>query len=240
MQRVNFPNSEFVKWEVLSGAEFPGQDHCKTNSGCLIISFGEEAEVNAIFKCEAGKECPPPKPKFKLTVTKTGGTGTGKVESTSPASPKIVCGSECEKEFEEGVKVTLSPTKDPGSKFVEWTGACSGSGACEVTMSEAKSVNAKFDLVPKFKLTVTKTGGTGTGKVESTSPASPKIVCGSECEKEFEEGVKVTLSPAADPGSKFVEWTGACSGSGACEVTMSEAKSVNAKFNLVPANSNSR
>jgi hypothetical protein len=91
-----------------------------------------------------------PVPKFALKVKKTG-TGTGKVESTSPVSPKISCGSECEKEFEEGAKVTLIKSADPGSEFVEWGGACTGTGSCEVTMSAAKEVTAKFDPKPAPK-----------------------------------------------------------------------------------------
>ena len=124
-----------------------------------------------------------PKLKFTLKVKKTG-SGSGKVESTSPLSPKIACGSECEAEFEEGTKVTLARSADPGSKFIEWSGACTGAGTCEVTMSAAKEVSARFDLAPKFKLTVSKPGA-GAGKVTST-PAG--IDCGATCSAEYEEG----------------------------------------------------
>jgi hypothetical protein len=42
--------------------------------------------------------------------------------------------------------VTLTHEATAGSEFKEWTGACTGSGTCEVTMSAAKSVDAKFDI----------------------------------------------------------------------------------------------
>jgi hypothetical protein len=174
---------------------------------------------------------PVPAEEFELTVTKSG-TGTGTVTS---APLGINCGGDCDEEYNEGTLVTLSQSASPGSEFVEWTGACTGSGTCEVTMSAAKSVDAKFDLTPtpKFKLTVTKSG-TGTGTVTSSPPG---INCGADCDEEYNEGTLVTLSQSASPGSEFVEWTGACTGSGTCEVTMSAAKSVDAKFDLIPPSS---
>jgi Fe-S cluster biogenesis protein NfuA len=199
-------------------------------TGCDAEPSPTKCEVTILGETIVGAEFDEiPKSKFMLKVKRVG-TGTGKVTST-PAG--INCGSTCEAEFEEGTKVALSKSADPGSKFVEWTGACTGTGACEVTMSAAKEVNAKFDLLAlkKFKLTVSKPG-TGTGKVTST-PAG--INCGSTCEAEFEEGKAVTLAQAADSGSEFVKWTGACTGTGACEVTMSAAKEVNAEFRLKDA-----
>ncbi len=167
------------------------------------------------------------KPKFKLTLSKSG-TGAGTVTST-PAGINCGSGAGCEAEFEEGTEVTLNQSPAAGSEFKEWTGACSGSGACKVTMSAAKSVGAVFNLKPKpkFKLGVAK-AGTGSGTITST-PAG--INCGSSCVAEFEEGTEVTLNQAASPGSEFKEWSGACSGSGTCKVTMSSAKNVGARFN---------
>jgi beta-lactam-binding protein with PASTA domain len=51
--------------------------------------------------------------------------------------------------------VTLTATPDTGSVFSRWFGACSGTGPCVVTMSQARSVTAKFTrapcVVPKLK-----------------------------------------------------------------------------------------
>jgi hypothetical protein len=169
---------------------------------------------------------PVPAEEFELTVTKSG-TGTGTVTS---APLGINCGGDCDEEYNEGTLVTLSQSASPGSEFVEWTGACTGSGTCEVTMSAAKSVDAKFDLIPpsSYLLTVTKSGS-GTGTVTSSPPG---INCGGDCSESYLENTVVTLSQGASPGSEFVEWSGACTGSGTCEVTMSAAKSVDAKFAL--------
>jgi hypothetical protein len=201
------PGSEFKEW---TGA-------C-SGSGTCEVTMSEAKSVGAKFDLE-------PVGVFKLTVSKSG-TGTGTVTS-SPAG--INCGGDCEESYAENTLVTLSQLAEPGSEFKEWTGACSGSGTCEVTMSAAKSVGAKFDIGPHL-LSVTKSG-TGTGTVTS-SPAG--INCGATCSASFAHNTVVTLTKAAEPGSEFKEWTGACSGSGTCEVTMSEAKSVGAKFDLEP------
>ncbi|HEX6667373.1 MAG TPA: hypothetical protein VF081_12345 [Solirubrobacterales bacterium] len=169
-------------------------------------------------------------PKHKLTVTSNGGTGTGTVTS-NPAG--VNCGIDCEEEYDEGTEVELLKAAAAGSEFKEWTGACTGTGTCKVTMSAAKTVGAKFDLAPaaKHKLTVTSNGGTGSGKVTS-NPAG--IDCGADCEQEYDQGTEVELLKTANAGSEFKEWTGACTGTGTCKVTMSAAKTVGAKFDLAP------
>jgi hypothetical protein len=79
---------------------------------------------------------------YTLTVTK-GGTGGGKVTSV-PAG--IECGATCEASYASGDMVTLTANPNDKSTFIEWTGDCTGSGPCDVTMDAAKSVKAKFDL----------------------------------------------------------------------------------------------
>lgn len=165
----------------------------------------------------------------ELNVAKAG-SGAGKVTS-SPAG--IDCGSNCGAdvaEFEEGTVVTLTQSASAGSKFIGWSGDCTGTGTCEVTMSAAKSVTATFDDIPDQTLTVTK-AGTGSGTVTS-SPAG--INCGSTCAFGFEEGSEVTLTAAPAAHSTVSGWTGCASNPtpSTCKVTMSAAKAVTATFAL--------
>jgi hypothetical protein len=166
-------------------------------------------------------------PSQTLTVTKAG-SATGTVTS-SPAG--IDCGSACEAEYPEGETVTLTGAGGANAKAVEWEGcdAVSPQNRCEVTMSEAKLVTARFDLV-KRKLTVAK-AGSGTGTVTS-SPAG--IDCGSVCEAEYDSGTEVTLSAALGPDTEAVKWSGCGSvdGEGKCEVTLHGARTVTATFSL--------
>jgi hypothetical protein len=157
-----------------------------------------------------------------LTVTEAG-TGSGSV-SSSPAG--ITCPSTCSANFTSGTVVTLTATASAGSSFAGWSGACSGTGSCSVTMSAAKAVTATFNA-STFALTVTE-AGTGSGSVGS-SPAG--ITCPSTCTANFTSGTVVTLTATASAGSTFAGWSGACSGTGTCSVTMSAAKAVTATFN---------
>jgi hypothetical protein len=166
-----------------------------------------------------------------LTVSKNG-TGTGTVTS-SPSG--INCGSTCSAFYSEGTTVTLTPTADAGSSFAGWSGACSGTGACTVTMDQARSVTATFNTIPvvppSYTLTVGK-NGTGSGTVTSSPPG---INCGATCVQTYTEGTVVTLTPTPTAGSTFAGWSGDCTGTGACTVTMSQARSVTATFNVLVA-----
>ncbi|OJH40267.1 cellulase family glycosylhydrolase [Cystobacter ferrugineus] len=78
---------------------------------------------------------------FTLTVTKSG-AGGGTVTS-SPSG--IDCGSTCSATYSSGTSVTLTATAASGATFAGWSGACSGTGACTVSMTAARSVTATFN-----------------------------------------------------------------------------------------------
>ena len=159
-----------------------------------------------------------------LTVSKAG-TGSGTVVSAS--SPLINCGPTCSASFSVGVTVTLTATPASGSTFAGWSGACSGTGDCQILMSSATSVTASF-AQSSLPLTVTKSGA-GAGTVSST-PAG--IDCGASCIGQFNVGASVTLTATPAAGSAFAGWSGGgCSGAGSCVVSMSAATTVNAQFN---------
>ena len=48
--------------------------------------------------------------------------------------------------YANGVRVTLTATPDPGFSFYGWSGACTGTGSCTVTMNWEKAVTADFVL----------------------------------------------------------------------------------------------
>jgi len=77
-----------------------------------------------------------------LTVSKTG-AGSGTVTS-NPAG--ISCGATCSAAFAIGTMVTLTAAPAAGSTFSGWSGSCTGTGACTVTMSAARAVTANFSV----------------------------------------------------------------------------------------------
>jgi len=160
---------------------------------------------------------------FVLTISKSG-TGNGTVTS-SPTG--INCGSDCSEPYDQGTSVTLTATSASDSIFAGWSGACSGTGKCSVTMDGDKTVTATFDKRPQYTLIVTKSG-TGSGTLTS-SPAG--INCGGDCTEDFKVGTKITLKAKADTNSTFTGWSGGgCSGTGTCAVIMNADIAVTAAF----------
>ena len=156
-----------------------------------------------------------------LTVAKSG-TGTGTVDS-SPNG--ITCGGTCSATYTSGTTVSLSATPTTGATFTGWSGACTGTGGCAVVLDANKSATATFALSAPttYALSVSKSG-TGTGTVTSNTGG---INCGSTCSGSYTTGTSVTLTAAPATGSTFTGWSGACTGTGSCVVSMTAARSVN-------------
>lgn len=106
---------------------------------------------------------------YALTVSK-GGAGSGTVTS-SPAG--INCGSTCSANYSPGTSVSLTASAASGSTFAGWSGACSGTGSCTVSMSQSRSVTATFNTSGTGGGTcsnaITFTGNTG--NFNTTGPA---------------------------------------------------------------------
>ncbi len=164
-----------------------------------------------------------PPPTVQLTV-QLAGSGAGMVTST-PAG--INCGATCTASFASGTQVTLTETAAPGSTFAGWSGACSGTGPCAATLTANTSVTAIFN-VSSVQLTV-QSAGLGAGTITS-SPTG--INCGTTCSAGFNSGTAVTLTATPATGSTFSGWSGACSGTGTCNLTLTANNSATATFNV--------
>jgi Tol biopolymer transport system component len=78
-----------------------------------------------------------------LSVSTVSLSGTGGTVTSQPSG--INCGTLCTKDFVAGTTITLTATPKAGSRFVNWSGACtSKSTTCTVTMNQARSVIAYF------------------------------------------------------------------------------------------------
>jgi predicted outer membrane repeat protein len=145
------------------------------------------------------------------TFTKaTDGSGTGVIGK----SPDAIS-------YTHGTVVTLTATADSSSTFTGWHGSVSGTtNPITVAIDAAKSVTATFTF-NDYELTTT-TAGTGSGSIAK----SPDAIS-------YTHGTTVTLTATADSGSAFTGWSGAsCTGTDSCIVTLDEAKSVTATFDL--------
>ncbi len=106
---------------------------------CLLIFVIISAACGGGGSSSSGS--PAPGTRFTLTVAKAG-QGVGTVTS-SPVG--INCGTTCTANFNSGTQVTLTAQPDTNSVFSSWSGDCSGTGSCIVSMTQNRSATATFD-----------------------------------------------------------------------------------------------
>ncbi len=209
---------------VFGGFESP---RCSGSSSCSFVVTDHETVGGAFTVLRA-----------TLSVT-TQGPGGGSVVSTPAGiactrSGNMQSGS-CAIDLTYFETVSLSASPAAGSAFLGWGGACSGTLTCEVTIDGAVAVTATFEPPPQ-ELAVAVTG-IGGGSVTST-PAG--IACArstgaqtGDCTALFPYGTMVTLTAAASGAHEFEGWSGGgCSGTGSCQVSMTEARQVSASFTI--------
>jgi hypothetical protein len=155
-------------------------------------------------------------------VLSVGTSGSGTVTS-SPSG--ISCGADCSQSYASGTEVTLTATPATGWSFSGWGGACSGTGTCTVSMTSDRNVTAAFVQDPVYYMLDVSTSGSGT---VTSSP--PGIDCGGDCDQTYLDGTQVTLTAVPATGWSFNGWSGACSGTGTCTVSMTSYTSVTATF----------
>jgi hypothetical protein len=105
-------------------------------------------------------------------------------------------------------------------------------GTAQVTVANSgASVSNPLTLtvVPGSTLAVTRSGTAATRGTITSSPAG--ITCGDTCTAAFATGGSVTLTIKSSGNTVFAGWSGACSGTGTCTVTMDGNKSVTATSN---------
>lgn len=172
----------------------------------------------------------------KLVITDSNGNTSIATKDFSIVSSGTagVCGTANGKVYPNGSSSYGSDTQcSPGTSSnitfptagntVTWVCHSTNGGADSPTCSASQAV-----AVQTYSITVNKTvGGSVTSNVGG-------INCGSTCVKSYNKDTVVTLQAVPDSIYwKFVGWTGDCSGTGNCVVTVSTSKNVSAIF--VPA-----
>ncbi len=177
---------------------------CATAATTCTVTVAAATGVSATFS----------QPPTQLTVSVS---GPGTVASSPPG---ISCPGTCSANFPQGAAVTLTGTASSGYGLGSWAGSCTGStNPCIVTLSSPGSVTGTFSPLGTVAVTLK---GVGTGTVTS-SPAG--INCPGTCSASFANNTQVTLTASGDAKSAFAGWTGACSGTGPCVVTVTDSTS---------------
>jgi len=146
------------------------------------------------------------------------------------------------KVFRAGIQVatvTTTSYTDTGltasTSYTYTASACDAAGNCSAQSSQV-NVTTLSALTPTvtFALDLTVVGS---GTITST-PAG--ITCSSNptadsvgCTEAYESDTAVTLTASSATGSTFTGWSGACTGTSTCTVTMAADKSVTATFTAI-------
>jgi hypothetical protein len=116
-----------------------------------------------------------------------------------------------------------------GGNYVVAAGACKAAGTDGLDPGANIPLVSSYFLTGSQSLTVTVSGNGSV--VDNLS----EISCPPTCMAGYTTGTVVTLSAAPSGGYLFTGWSGACSGSGTCVVTMSSGQSVTALFTAIPS-----
>ncbi len=117
-----------------------------------------------------------------------------------------------------GTQVTAVP--DAGYHFVSWSDGVLTASRTDLNVTANLNVTATFAL-DEFSLTLNASNGSVTPDVPPNGVTDTA---------KYLHGTVVTLTPAADAGYHFTGWSGDCTGTGACQVTMTAARTVTATF----------
>ncbi|HEY9507171.1 MAG TPA: galactose oxidase-like domain-containing protein [Gemmatimonadales bacterium] len=176
------------------------------------------------------------------TLTVLGsGTGDGTVRS-SPAGISCtitngaVGATGCRAPFSQGAGVTLTATPRSGHSFKGWLRSCSGTGTCTVTMSVNRNVEARF-LEGPFRIRIAGGVGTGNGRVRSQAGLTPAINCvitngapgATGCSARYPAYTELVLTATPSAGNSST-WGPPCSGTGTCEHTVIQNRTIEAVF----------
>jgi hypothetical protein len=213
-------------------ASFSGYSGACTASTCtLTMTPGTMNNVTAQFTA-------PP----VLTLSAALGSQGGGTLGSSPAGlsctlSNAATSGACNYAYALNTVVTVTQTPTSGSVFLNWVGACSGTGVCSVPLTASRSVQALYRLAVPGSITVLSGGGTGSGSV-SSSPGglACSIANGTKsgiCRAIFPVGSTVTMVPSASSGSTFTGFSGSCSGM-TCVLTVPENGDLTVTANFTP------
>lgn len=130
---------------LLKGSAGSGKDATGFILETMVSQRRVDVEQSLPYAYQAPYAYPTPITYRTLTVSKAG-AGSGTV-----SGPSINCGASCSTSYADGSNVTLTASAAGGSTFTGWSGACSGTGNCSLTMTSDKNVTATFGIAYSYQ-----------------------------------------------------------------------------------------
>src|SRR5208282_3270888 len=147
---------------------------------------------------------------FALTVSLIG-TGNGTVSDTLGAISCVdtagVISGTCSANYPAGSTVNLTATPTAPSTFGGWLGACSGTGACSVTLNSAQSVTASFVPPPVMINLPFTPGANASGMATYNCPSNPNPSSTNPCLDPNAHALALAISQVTTPFALTVQST---------------------------------
>jgi len=119
--------------------------------------------------------------------------------------------------YDEGTEVNITATANEGYRFTGWEGNDSTNESLTITLNSNQTLQALFELIPIYTLTVT----TNEGGTVSTEGG------------EYEEGTEVQISATPNEGYRFDSWLGNDSNESTITINISSDTELSPIFNLI-------
>ena len=119
--------------------------------------------------------------------------------------------------YDEGIEVTITVTANEGYRFTGWEGNDSTNESLTITLNSDQTLQALFELIPIYTLTVTTSEG-GTVSTEGG---------------EYQEGTEIEITAIPEDGYRFDGWEGNESNESAITINISSDTEISPIFNFI-------
>ena len=203
-----------------SDSVFMGWSGACSGTGACSVTVNAATSVNARFELR----------QYTLTATVA---GNGTINTLSGTG--IACPGDCTESYNSGAMMSVVATPAPDHLFSGWGGACTSMfGPCSVTMTQDRTVSARFEPSPTVTLTLS-VYSAGALRA-SPSPLSGPSVCSSTdpntttCTLTFNRGTAVSLTSSSIAPYMLVAISGCVQSGSQCNLTMDASKTVSAFY----------
>ena len=226
-------------------------------AGAEWVEFGTKKVEASEFLAESATEIELESPEraagtVDVTVTTPEGTSATSAadEYTFVAPPAVTAVSPAAGSTSGGTAVTITGLRLGGASKVSFGGSEVGSGAFLENTATTIKVFAPAHAAGRVHVQVTTSGGTSSAKftadeyefvgpqalgIALAGTGTGSVVCnGAPCASSYPYGSSVTLAAAPAADSSFDGFSGDCSGTAPCTLTMDAARSVTATFTKTP------
>lgn len=197
-----------VRGSIVEGGTAPSAPNCELELG--DIDYASEGG-----NIESGSDC-------GFTIA-----GLGDLQSTDPLLDPLADNGESGQSGQTHALQAASPAIDNVPPAL-----CSGLNADQRAVGRPQGPDCDSGAFEhEYRTVLVSVAGSGSGTV-----SGPGIGCPGICTAEYLDGSAIELTASPSGGGSFSGWSGACTGSGTCDLTLDADKAVTASFTAPSVN----